>query len=84
MDSDPAPSLQAITNDVIQRFEAMGAARDQALTQGRQVIRLAANAVRSMHRDAFGEAIALLAEASDLLSQIRGVALQHPNVYWAG
>ncbi len=84
MDSDPAPSLQAITNDVIQRFEAMGAARDQALTQGRQVIRLAANAVRSMHRDSFDDAIALLAEASHLLSQIRGVAVQYPNVFWAG
>jgi translin len=84
MDSDPAPSLQAITNDVIQRFEAMGAARDQALTQGRQVIRLAANAVRSMHRDSFDDAIALLDEASYLLSQIRGVAVQYPNVFWAG
>ncbi|MBA2775924.1 MAG: haloacid dehalogenase [Chloroflexia bacterium] len=84
MTSDPAPSLHTITGEIVQRFEAMGAARDQAVSQGRQAIRLAANAVRAMHRDAFDEAEAMLDEANDVLSQIVDATLPYPNVFWAG
>ena len=84
MNFDPAPSLQTITSEIVQRFEAMGGARDQAVSQGRQAIRLAANAVRAMHRDAFDEAEAMLDEANDVLSQIVDATLPYPNVFWAG
>src|SRR5680860_587183 len=84
MTSDPAPSLQTITGEIVRRFDAMGAARDQAVTQGRQATRLAANAVRAMHRDAFDEAEAMLDEANDVLSQIVDSTLPYPNVFWAG
>ena len=79
----PQP-LQQITNEIIQRFETMGTARDQAVTQGRQVIRLAANAVRAMHRDSFDQAEALLSEAGALLAGIRETTTPFPAVYWAG
>lgn len=78
------PSLPEITTDIIQRFETMGAARDQAVTQGRQVVRLAANAVRAMHRESFDQAEALLGEARALLAGIRRSTAQFPGVYWAG
>lgn len=76
--------LQQITYEIIQRFETMAAARDRAVTQGRQVIRLAANAVRAMHRDSFDQAEALLNEASALLAGIRETTVPFPGVYWAG
>jgi len=79
----PLP-LQQITNEIIQRFETMGAARDQAVTQGRQVVRLAANAVRAMHRESFDQATSLLGEASALLGEIRHTTAPFPAVYWAG
>lgn len=84
MNSDPARSIHDITNEIIVRFEAMGGARDQALTKGRQAIRLAANAVRTMHRDEFAEAESLLADSSALLSRIANATLPYPSVFWAG
>lgn len=83
--TQPAPPhLQHIANGIIHRFETMSSARDQAVTQGRQVIRLSANAVRAMHRDSFGDAESLLDEAGQLLDQIRHVTMPFPGVYWAG
>jgi translin len=76
--------LHSITNEIILRFEAMGSARDQAVNQGRQVIRLSANAIRAMHRGTFDEADALLEDASRLLGQITETTRPFPNVYWAG
>jgi translin len=76
--------LQGVTNDIIARFDALGAARDAAVSQGRQVIRLAANAVRAMHRGGFDEAADLLVQARALLATIREATAPFPNVYWAG
>jgi translin len=76
--------LQGVTSDIIARFDALGAVRDVAVTQGRQVIRLAANAVRAMHRGGFDEAAALLAQARSLLAGIQDATIPFPNVYWAG
>jgi translin len=84
MTNPPPESLSRITNDIIQRFETMGAARDQAVTQGRQLVRLAANAIRSMHRDAVDQADSLLDDASALLMELRTIAAPFPSVYWAG
>jgi translin len=73
--------VQAV-DEIIERFEAMSSARDSAVTNGRQVIRLAANAVRALHRGE--DASNLLSEAGVLLSSIRETAEPYPNVYWAG
>lgn len=82
--SQHIPPLHHITSEIIQRFETMGAARDQAVIQGRQVIRLAANAVRAMHRESFDQAESLLVEAGTLLAAIRATTAPFPSVYWAG
>ncbi len=79
-----SPSLQHIATGIIERFETLGAARDQAVTQGRQVVRLAANAVRAMHRAEFDQAGTLLGEACALLAGIRQATAPFPAVYWAG
>ena len=77
-------SLAEAVSDVITRFEAMSAARDTAVAEGRHVVRLAANAVRALHRGAFADADALLSDARRLLAAIKEQAGAHPNVYWAG
>ncbi|HYI25707.1 MAG TPA: haloacid dehalogenase [Thermomicrobiales bacterium] len=76
--------LDQVTNDIIARFEALGAARDHAVTHGRHVIRAAANAVRALHRGEIDEAGALLVEARSILDIIRQIASPYPSVYWAG
>ena len=77
-------SLEQLTNEIIQRFEALGAARDHAVTHGRQVIRFAANAVRALHRGEYDEATRLLEQARSLLTDIRATSAPYPSVYWAG
>lgn len=84
MNQAPPPSLQQIAAGIVERFDTLGAARDQAVTQGRQVVRLAASAVRALHRAEFDQAASLLAEAGALLAAIRLATAPFPAVYWAG
>lgn len=69
-------------NDIIGRFDAMSTARDAAVTDGRQVIRHSANAVRALHRG--DDANALLSNARSLMAMIRTRTGPYPNLYWAG
>lgn len=71
-------------DDVIARFEAVNAVRDQAVTAGRQIIRLAANSVRALHREDTQTADCLLAEASTLLATVREATQGYPSVATAG
>ena len=82
--ADHDQALQTLTSDIIRRFEVMSAARDQAVGGGRQVIRLAANAVRAMHREEYDEGDALLVDARAILDRIKDVTAPYPSVYWAG
>lgn len=75
-------ALGAAVGEIIARFDAMSGARDTAVTDGRQLVRLGANAVRSLHRGE--DAAALLADARELLASIRERTAPYPNVYWAG
>jgi translin len=77
-----ADNLAQAVGDVISRFEAMSSARDAAVTDSRQVVRLAANAVRALHRG--DDASGILTNARTLLASIRESAAPYPNVYWAG
>lgn len=78
----PIDDLAGAVSEVIGRFDALSTARDAAVTSGRQVIRLAANAVRALHRG--DDASALLANARTLLGTICEQSAPHPSVYWAG
>jgi translin len=77
-------SLSSITRSIITRFEAMSVARDQAVTESRQVVRLAANAIRALHRGERDGAVPLLKDAQDKLEGIRAATERYPEVYWAG
>lgn len=80
--SSSTVNLHDAVADVIRRFEVMSAARDVAVTDGRKVIRYAANAVRALHRG--DDASELLSDARRILDAIRSQTKPFPNLYWAG
>jgi translin len=77
-------TLGETIESIIARYESMNVARDHALTAGRQVVRLAANAVRALHREETAVATELLQQAEVILEQIRESTRSFPAVYWAG
>lgn len=78
----PTDDIARAVGEIITRFDSMSTVRDTAVTDGRQVVRLAANAVRALHRE--DDATALLTDARALLDSIREKAAPYPSVYWAG
>lgn len=78
------PNLQAATAEILNRFDILSAARDRALTEGRQIIRLSANTVRAVHRGELAEARVLLSEAKVLLRALVEHLGPYPSIHWAG
>jgi translin len=76
--------LQSATAEILERFDILSAARDRALSEGRQIIRLSANTVRAVHRGELGEASFLLSEAKGLLGALIEHLAPYPGIYWAG
>lgn len=75
-------SLSISVTNIIQRFDAMSTARDAAISEGRQVIRLAANAIRALHRG--DDATELLENARSRMTSIVDHTRPYPNIFWAG
>lgn len=63
---------------------AKNAAREEALTLSRDVVRLSANSIRAIHRHEFDQAEQLQARARELLDRVRGALTHHADIYWAG
>jgi len=80
----PSKELSAIGARIIDRFESVNISRDRALNEGRQIIRLSANAIRAVHRAEFDDATALLTEAETLLAALVEHLAPYPNLYWQG
>ena len=76
--------LRHICEKVRRNFDAKDAAREQALTRAREVIRNSANAIRAIHRAEYQEANALMEQNSRLLRELDQVLEGHPNIYHAG
>lgn len=76
--------LQTTAAAILERFDIVSAARDRALAEGRQIVRLSANTVRAVHRGELAEAAALLAEAEGLLSALVEHLAPYPSIYWTG
>lgn len=68
--------------EIICRFDAMGVVRDTAITDGRQLIRLAANSIRALHRG--DDASDLLEKARVMMDSIVEKTKPYPNLFWAG
>jgi translin len=76
--------LQATTAEILGRFDILSAARDRALTEGRQIVRLSANTVRAVHRGELDEARTTLSEAKQLLEALIEHITPYPSIHWAG
>jgi translin len=66
------------------RLEAVNGARETALADTRQIVRLSANAIRAVHRGEFAEADGLLDRAHAMHTGLRSYRDDFPPVYWAG
>lgn len=82
--NDTSAELTAIGSQIIERFEAVNISRDRALNEGRQIIRLSANAVRAVHRAEFDVAGDLLGDAENMLAALVEHLAPYPNLYWQG
>ena len=60
------------------------AAREQAITTSRQIVRFSANSIRATHRAEYDEARRLIAEAADLRAKLEERREAHPEVYFGG
>lgn len=76
--------LDRIADAVRPVLDGRFSARERAITDGRKVIRAAANAIRSLHRGEDEEAAALIAESRSLLSGILDALTGHPDLLYAG
>ncbi len=77
-------NLDAIADKIRQDFTIRNAARDRALTASRELVRLCSLSIRAVHRAEFGQATALLAQASALAEEMARALEGMPDIYYAG
>ncbi|TVR68691.1 MAG: haloacid dehalogenase [Sphaerobacteraceae bacterium] len=76
--------MQEIGEAAIGRLEAVNTARERALAETRQVVRLCANAIRAIHRAEFDTARELLSQAQTILDALIDELKTQPKIYWSG
>lgn len=76
--------LHEIGERILSNLEGVNAARERALSETRQVVRLSANTIRAVHRHEFDEAERLLGQARELQAAFTRELASYPNIYWSG
>lgn len=76
--------LHEIGEHILSNLEGVNAARERALAETRQVVRLSANTIRAVHRHEFDEAERLLGQARELQAAFTRELEHYPNIYWSG
>ena len=71
-------------DDVRAILDARFAAREQAITGSRKVIRSSANGIRALHRGEWDKAAGLIAQAGSMLDEITEGLADHPEMLHAG
>src|SRR5689334_7375978 len=77
-------TFEAIAAELRSRIEATNAAREEALRECREIIRLSARAIRAVHRLEFEEAVGKLSEARAKVDHVKQVLASHPDLFCAG
>ncbi|HYI14028.1 MAG TPA: haloacid dehalogenase [Thermomicrobiales bacterium] len=77
-------TINEIGERVLARLEATNSARERALAETRQIVRMSANAIRAVHRDDFDEAARLVGQAREMKDALVAELREHPNIYWSG
>lgn len=73
-----------ISEFVHQVFDVRNQARDKALTNARQIIRQASQAIRAIHRMEVETANLHLSEAQALVDQLKSELANHPDLFYTG
>jgi translin len=77
-------TINEIGERLLSRLEATNGARERALAETRQIVRMSANAIRAVHRDDFDEAARLVGQAREMKDALVADLSEHPNIYWSG
>lgn len=76
--------IAGIAVEIEARMAALNAARERALDDARQIVRLSANSIRAVHRGDFDTARRLGDEAGGLVAALRGALVAYPALHWSG
>ena len=76
--------LEEISARIQAALEAKNAAREQALSRSRELIRYCANTIRAVHRAEYEAAADMLAAARAAAQHMAADLTDHPDLYWTG
>ena len=76
--------LEKISEQIRKNFDARTAARDNALSQARQLTRACSLAIRAVHRDETDTMNSHLQEARKLADTLRDSLATYPDLFYAG
>ncbi len=76
--------LATIGDQIVARLEMTNTARERALGESRQIIRLCANCIRASHRGDVATGRRLADEARARLASLAVTLRDQPSIYWAG
>ncbi|MGQ9487528.1 MAG: haloacid dehalogenase [Armatimonadota bacterium] len=76
--------LQSLAGEIRAVLDSKDAVREEALRQSRELIRLSATTVRSIHRHEFDSALQGLAEAERRAVELLALREPHADIYYAG
>lgn len=82
--ADVGTRISSLGEVAIERLEAINSARERALAETRQIVRLSANATRATHRGEFDQSKELLSRARQLLDGLSALLSDYPSIYWSG
>ncbi|CAN5563639.1 haloacid dehalogenase [soil metagenome] len=82
--SNLSQRIATIGEKVLGDLEGINAARERALAESRQIVRLSANTIRAVHRHDFDEAAGLLSDARRMTEGLAELLTDYPQIYWAG
>ena len=78
------PDLETIVTNIDGRLEAKYEVREDVLAVSRKIIQHASRAIRAIHRKEFDKAEGILADAGDLVEQMKQRAQEYPELMDAG
>jgi len=76
--------LEIVAEQIRAKFDVQTAARDQALTHSRALIRFCAQAIRAVHRDDIDLMNENLEEAANLAKALKDDLADHPDLFYTG
>jgi translin len=77
-------ALAKIAEKAQESFTEKNTIREQAMQFSRSIIRLSANAIRSVHRREATKAKCLISQATNYINQTHTILQTNPDIYYAG